>query len=96
MGPGKIRKRKIRNHYDIQEERTGSRKMGRKPPRGEAIKKRAAITDEIMGNLEQELNKLWDENNIIQYHRDLFSNSLKTLSRESSAAMMAKEIDDLK
>lgn len=96
MGPGRIRRRKIRTNYDVGEERTGSRRMGRKPPKAEAIRKRAAITDEIMSNLEQELNKLWDENNVIQYHRDTFSSSLKSLARESSAAMMAKEIDDLK
>ena len=52
-------------------------------------------TDEIINNLEEELSKLWDEHQILQYHRDTFEKYLKLLPRESSAAMMAKEIEDL-
>lgn len=60
------------------------------------MKNRAAITDEIINNLKEELNKLWHDTNVVQYHREVFLKYLKALPRESSAAMMAKEIDDLK
>jgi hypothetical protein len=57
---------------------------------------RAVITDEIMSNLEAELNRLWTEYNIIDYHKNVFFRYLKLLPRESAAAMMAKEVEDLK
>lgn len=96
MGPGRIRKRKIRNPEDIREERSQSRRGGKKPPKASLKMTRAPITDEIMEDLENELNKLWQDHSIPQYHKDVFQQYLHLLSRDASAAMMAKEIDDLK
>lgn len=49
-----------------------------------------------MNNLDEELSKLWEDNQICQYHKETFQRYMKMLPRESSAAMMAKEIEDLK
>jgi hypothetical protein len=96
MGPGKIRKRRPKLVSDTAEERSISRKIGHKPPRGNFRNPKEVITDEIMHNLEEELTKLWNENNISNYHKEVFSQYIQLLQRDSSAAMMAKEIDDLK
>jgi len=96
MGPGRIRKKKIRQPVDGTEERSVSRRIGKRPPKGGMRINRAAITDEIMTNLEQELASCWADNNISQYHQEVFNKYQQLLPRDSSAAMMAKEIDDLK
>ena len=96
MGPGRIRKRKIRQPVDSGEERSMSRKIPRRPPKGGLRINRAAITDEMVQNLEQELSKIWVDHNIPQYHIEVFNKYLKLLPIDSAAAMMAKEIDDLK
>lgn len=97
IAPGRIRKRKIKQPNELGEERTGSRRGNQRPPRKNMRKQhREAITDEIMHDLDQELTKLWNDNNVIQYHIDVFEQYVKMLPRDSSAAMMAKEIDDLK
>jgi hypothetical protein len=97
LAPGRIRKRKVKpNGEPLDEERTGSRRAGQRPPKGNIRKNRAAITDEIMNSLDEELARLWEDNQISDYHKDTFQKYLKVLPRESSAAMMAKEIEDLK
>lgn len=96
MGPGRIRKRRVKQTADGNEERSASRRIPVRPPKTNVMKNRAAITDEIINNLKEELNKLWHDTNVVQYHREVFLKYLKALPRESSAAMMAKEIDDLK
>ena len=97
LAPGRIRKRKLRIiNEGADDERAVSRRLGQRPPKAGVRKSRPVITDEIMNNLEEELAKLWEEQQIIQYHKDTFLKFLKLLPRESSAAMMAKEIEDLK
>lgn len=96
MGPGRIRKRRVRQYPEPGEERSMSRKMGRKPPKAGLKINRGVITDEMMTNLETELTKLWEDSNTPKYHIDVFQQYLKPLQREAGAAMMAKEIDDLK
>jgi hypothetical protein len=96
MGPGRIRKRRVKQTADGLEERSQSRRVGRKPPKAGQRFARGAITDEIINNLQEELQKLWDEHSVGQYHISIFEKYLKMLPRDSLAAMMAKEIDDLK
>lgn len=96
MGPGRIRKRRDKPTYEVIDERSASRKVGRKPPKNNIRQNRAAITDEMMDDLEEELHKLWEDNMVGDYHQSIFQQYLKVLPRDSAAAMMAKEIDDLK
>lgn len=50
----------------------------------------------MVQNLENDLQKSWEEHNIPQYHSEIFNKYLQLLPMDSKAAMMAKEIDDLK
>lgn len=60
------------------------------------LKNRNAITDEVIETLKEDLNRIWDEFRIPQYHKDIFSRSLQHLSTESAAAMIAKEIENIR
>ena len=96
MGPGRIRKRKIRRPVEGNDERNISRRTHKRPPKGGMRINRAAITDEMVRSLEEELSKCWIDHNIPQYHTEVFNKYLRLLPIDSAAAMMAKEIDDLK
>lgn len=50
----------------------------------------------MVKNLEEDLHKSWEDHNIPQYHSEVFTKYLKLLQMDSAAAMMAKEIEDLK
>ena len=96
MGPGRIRKRKIRKPVELNNKRSVSRRINKRPPKPGLRINRAAITDDMIEKLEQELHNLWQENNIPPYHQEVFIKYLKLLPKDSGAAMLAKEIDDLK
>jgi hypothetical protein len=96
MGPGRIRKRRVKPNGEGFEDRSASRRVNGKPPKTNMRLNRAAITDEMMNDLEQELILLWEDNMVGDYHQNIFQLYLKLLPRDSAAAMMAKEIDDLK
>ena len=96
MAPGRIRRRKIKQPDEGSVERNGSRPTGSRPPKAGIGKNRNAITDEVMETLKEDLNRIWDEFRIPQYHKDVFSRSLQHLSTESAAAMIAKEIENIR
>ncbi|CAI2383051.1 unnamed protein product [Moneuplotes crassus] len=96
LAPGRIRRRKIRKQPDGADDRSISRRILKRPPKGEIRINRATITDEMVKNLEEELAKSWIDHNIPQYHTEVFHKYCKLLPMDSAAAMMAKEIDDLK
>lgn len=94
MGPGRIRRRKIRQPMEG-EDRSISRRISKRPPKAGMRINRGMITEEMIQNLEQELDKAWVEHGIPQYHKEIFNKYLKLLSKDSAGAMMAKEISDL-
>ena len=96
MGPGRIRKRKIKKPIELNNKRSVSRRIPKRPPKPGLRINRAAITEEMLEKLEEDLNDLWNENSIPQYHQEVFHKYLRLLPKESAAAMLAKEVDDLK
>ena len=68
MAPGRIRRRKIKQPNEGSVERNGSRPTRSRPPKAGIGKNRNAITDEVMETLKEDLNRIWDEFRIPQYH----------------------------
>ena len=96
MAPGRIRRRKIKQADDGSAERNASRPNGARPPKTRAIINRNIITDDVMGTLKEDLDRIWSEFRIPQHHKDVFSRYLLLLTAEASAAMIAKEIENIR
>jgi hypothetical protein len=96
MAPGRIRRRKIKQVDDGSAERNASRPNGARPPRAVGAKIKAQISDEVMGTLKEDLDRIWSEFRIPQHHKDVFSRYLLHLTAEASAAMIAKEIENIR
>lgn len=68
MGPGRIRKRREDNSRDASMTRQ-SRRKSRKPKARGALRL-ARVTPQQVEDLMNEMSRLWDEHNIIKFHRD--------------------------
>ena len=96
MAPGRIRRRKLKQADVDSAERAASRPTGARPPKAGAAKNRSTISDEVMGTLKEDLDRIWNEFRIPQYHKDVFYRYLMHLTTEAAAAMVAKEIENIR
>ena len=64
-----------------------------KKPRGLRL---ARVTEQQVEDLHEELLKVWDEYNIISFHRAIVEEQTQDVSSEIKAAMYAKEIESYK
>lgn len=70
-----------------------SRVGGKRQTKNKALLRLARVTENQMEELKQEMEKIWDEHNILQRHRDVITEQCEDKSNDVKAAMYCKEIE---